>query len=139
MILAPTPREREWWYALSLLAQGLTASATTEALEKDPQQRSGAPPVPDSRGSKGMPGGREGVMGPLILPPSGLVYLDASCLIYSVERIEPYRTLLQPMWEQAQDGNLAIVSSPILVMETLASSAVKLLDASYPESTEGGS
>ena len=35
MILAPTPRER--WYAVWLLAQGWTASATAEALERDPQ------------------------------------------------------------------------------------------------------
>ena len=34
MILAPTPRER--WYAMLLLAQGLTAAATAEALERDP-------------------------------------------------------------------------------------------------------
>ena len=36
MILAPTPRERERWYATLLLAQGWTASATAEALERDP-------------------------------------------------------------------------------------------------------
>ena len=36
MILAPTPREREKWYAILLLAQGLTAAATAEALERDP-------------------------------------------------------------------------------------------------------
>ncbi len=35
MILAPTPRERERWYAM-LLAQGWTASSTAEALERDP-------------------------------------------------------------------------------------------------------
>ena len=34
MILAPTPRER--WYAMLLLAQGWTAAATAEALERDP-------------------------------------------------------------------------------------------------------
>ena len=34
MTLAPTPRER--WYAILLLAQGLTAAATAEALERDP-------------------------------------------------------------------------------------------------------
>ena len=34
MILAPTPMERERWYAILLLAQGLTAAA--EALERDP-------------------------------------------------------------------------------------------------------
>ena len=36
MILAPTPRERERWYAMLLLAQGLTAAATAEVLERDP-------------------------------------------------------------------------------------------------------
>ena len=36
MILAPTPRERERWYAILLLVHGLTAAATAEALERDP-------------------------------------------------------------------------------------------------------
>ena len=36
VLLAPTPRERERWYALWILAQGWTASATAEALERDP-------------------------------------------------------------------------------------------------------
>ena len=89
-------------------------------------------------------------MGPLVLPSTGLVYLDASSLIYSVERVEPYRTLLAPMWREAQDGNLTIVSSPVLVVEALVkpfrdgnteiemqyrelfgANAVRLLEASY--------
>ena len=36
MILAPTPRERERWHAIWLLAQGWTAVAVAEALERDP-------------------------------------------------------------------------------------------------------
>jgi hypothetical protein len=36
-------------------------------------------------------------MGTLTLPTTGPIYLDASGFIYSVERIEPYRTLLEPM------------------------------------------
>ena len=36
MILAPTPRERERWYAILLLAQGSKAVATAEALERNP-------------------------------------------------------------------------------------------------------
>ena len=36
MILAPTPRERERWHAVWLLAQGWTAATTAEALERDP-------------------------------------------------------------------------------------------------------
>lgn len=89
-------------------------------------------------------------MGSLALPATGLVYLDANGLIYSVERVEPYRTLLEPMWQQVQDGNLTVVSSPVLVLEVLVlpirdgnseiemqyremfeANAVRLLDASY--------
>ena len=89
-------------------------------------------------------------MGPLALPSTGLVYLDANGLIYSVERVEPYRTLLEPMWQGAQDGSLTIVSSPVLVVEALVkplrdgnteieaqyrelfgANAVRLLEASY--------
>lgn len=58
-------------------------------------------------------------MGSLTLPTSGSVYLDANSFIYSVERIEPYRTLLEPMWRQAQAGRFAIVSSELVVLETL--------------------
>ena len=36
LILAPTSRERERWHALWLLAQGWTASALAEAVERDP-------------------------------------------------------------------------------------------------------
>ena len=36
LILAPTPRERERWRAIWLLAQGWTASGTAQALGRDP-------------------------------------------------------------------------------------------------------
>ncbi len=36
MIRSPTPRERERWHALLLLAQGWTGSTMAEALERDP-------------------------------------------------------------------------------------------------------
>ena len=36
MILAPTPRERERWHALWLLAQDWSASDTAGALRRDP-------------------------------------------------------------------------------------------------------
>ena len=41
-------------------------------------------------------------MGTLTLPSTGPIYLDASGSIDSVERIEPYCTLLEPMWRQAR-------------------------------------
>ncbi len=90
-------------------------------------------------------------MGSLTLPTDGLVYLDANGLIYSVERVEPYRTLLEPLWQAAQDGAVTIVSSPILIVEALVkplrdgnteiemqyrelfeANAVRFLDASFP-------
>ena len=58
-------------------------------------------------------------MGPLTLPTHGSVYLDANGFIYSVERIEPYRTLLEPMWRQARAGEFDVASSDITVLETL--------------------
>ena len=58
-------------------------------------------------------------MGPLTLPTHGSVYLDANGFIYSVERIEPYRTLLEPMWQQARSGEFDVASSDITVLETL--------------------
>ena len=58
-------------------------------------------------------------MGPLTLPSAGPIYLDASAFIYSVERIEPYRALLEPMWLEAQAGRFTIVSSDLAVLETL--------------------
>ena len=58
-------------------------------------------------------------MGSLTLPANGPVYLDANGFIYSVERVEPYRTLLDPMWQQARAGAFGIASSDIIVLETL--------------------
>ena len=58
-------------------------------------------------------------MGKLTLPRSGLVYLDTSPVIYSVEKIEPYWTLLKPMWLAALAGDFILVSSELLLLETL--------------------
>ena len=58
-------------------------------------------------------------MGSLTLPSSGPVYLDANGFIYSVERIEPYRTLLVPLWLQARAGQFEVVSSELVILETL--------------------
>jgi len=58
-------------------------------------------------------------MGSLTLPSSGPIYLDANGFIYSVERIEPYRALLEPMWRLAQVGQFEIVSSELVLLETL--------------------
>ena len=58
-------------------------------------------------------------MGSLTLPALGPVYLDTNGFIYSVERVEPYRTLLEPLWQQALAGEFDVASSDITVLETL--------------------
>lgn len=58
-------------------------------------------------------------MGSLILPPSGYVYVDANTVIYSVEKIEPYWTVLQPLWLAAQQGQFLVISSELILLETL--------------------
>jgi predicted nucleic acid-binding protein len=58
-------------------------------------------------------------VGSLTLPASGLVYVDANAIIYSVEKLEPYFTLLQPMWLAAQAGAISLIGSELLVLETL--------------------
>ena len=58
-------------------------------------------------------------MGLLELPSNGPIYLDASPCIYSVERIQPYQALLEPLWKQAQAGQFTVVSSELVVSEIL--------------------
>ena len=58
-------------------------------------------------------------MEPMRLPSHGAIYLDTSALIYSVERNEPYLTLLAPAWRQAEAGQLVVVCSELVISETL--------------------
>ena len=58
-------------------------------------------------------------MGPLSLPTRGPIYLDSSSLIYSVERVEPYITHLDAIWQEAEAGRFRIVSSELALAETL--------------------
>lgn len=58
-------------------------------------------------------------MGSLILPAGGSVYLDANCFIYSIEKVDPYYSLLQPVWQAAKRGEILIVTSELTWMEVL--------------------
>ena len=58
-------------------------------------------------------------MGLLTLPQGCLAFIDANVVIYSVEKIEPYSTLLLPMWEAAKAGDIALIGSELLLLETL--------------------
>jgi predicted nucleic acid-binding protein len=58
-------------------------------------------------------------VGPLTLPPSGLVYVDANAVIYSVEHVEPYLTLLTPLWTTSGPTSFQIVTSELTLPEVL--------------------
>jgi len=58
-------------------------------------------------------------MGTLTIPSSGLVYLDANSVIYSVEKHPDYWPLLKPLWQAAQGKTIEIVSSDLVLMEVL--------------------
>ncbi|HLJ80631.1 MAG TPA: PIN domain-containing protein [Ktedonobacterales bacterium] len=58
-------------------------------------------------------------MGSLVTPKGALVYLDTNCIIYSGERIAPYYGLLLPIWQGANRGNWALLTSELTLMEAL--------------------
>jgi predicted nucleic acid-binding protein len=58
-------------------------------------------------------------VGSLTLPASGLVYLDASPIIYTVEKHPIYGPLLQPLWQAVQAKTIEVISSELALMETL--------------------
>ena len=60
IILAPTPRERERWYAILLLAQGWTAAAKAQALQRDPYTIG---PLLQAQEGVGLRGGRARCLG----------------------------------------------------------------------------
>lgn len=58
-------------------------------------------------------------MGTLILPTSGLVYLDANPIIYTVEKHPVFGPLLRPLWAAAQSHAIDVVSSELALLEAL--------------------
>jgi len=58
-------------------------------------------------------------MGSLIIPSAGSIYIDANTVIYAVERIEPYRSLLEPLWNAAHAQTISLLTSELTWLETL--------------------
>ena len=58
-------------------------------------------------------------MGSLTLPATGAVYVDAQAVIYSVERHPVYAPVLRPLWAGAEARAVEVLSSDLLVLETL--------------------
>ncbi|HEX5157393.1 MAG TPA: PIN domain-containing protein [Ktedonobacterales bacterium] len=58
-------------------------------------------------------------MGSLTLPGSGSVYADANIFIYTVERIDPYRVLLDAFWRDVQNAHTSVLTSELSALEVL--------------------
>ncbi len=58
-------------------------------------------------------------MGTLTLPTSGTVYLDTNSFIYSIERIDPYRAVLDILWQAVSNGQFTVVTSEPTLLEVL--------------------
>jgi predicted nucleic acid-binding protein len=58
-------------------------------------------------------------MGTLSLPSAGSVYVDANTVIYAVEKVEPYKSFLDPLWLAAHAGQVSIITSELTWLETL--------------------
>lgn len=58
-------------------------------------------------------------MGRLNPPKMGTIYLDASPVIYTIEKVEPYASLMTPVWQSADRGNIQLFSSQLLLLEVL--------------------
>ncbi len=58
-------------------------------------------------------------MGQLVLPPSSRIYIDTVVAIYSVEWNLNYYSLLEPLWLKFQAREIEVISSELILMETL--------------------
>jgi predicted nucleic acid-binding protein len=58
-------------------------------------------------------------VGSLSLPLTGPVYVDTNVVIYAVEKVEPYSSLLDPLWTAARAGQFTFVTSELTWLETL--------------------
>jgi predicted nucleic acid-binding protein len=54
-----------------------------------------------------------------VLPASGNVYLDANGFIYSIERIDPYRSVLDTLWQTISTRQITVVTSELTLLEVL--------------------
>ena len=58
-------------------------------------------------------------MGRLKWSLGDVIYLDTDVVIYSVERTEPYYSLLLPLWTAANAGQVQLAGSELLLLETM--------------------
>lgn len=58
-------------------------------------------------------------MGVIPFSADQLIFVDANVVIYAVEQIEPFATLLAPLWEAVSEGVIELAGSELLWLETM--------------------
>ncbi|MCX6360407.1 MAG: PIN domain-containing protein [Armatimonadetes bacterium] len=75
-------------------------------------------------------------MGSLTVPSEGLVYVDAQIAIYTVDRHPKYGPACMPLWSAAAAGAVTVVSSELILLETLVG-PIRAADAALERDREG--
>lgn len=55
----------------------------------------------------------------LNVPETGAVYLDANCVIYSIERVAPFHEMLELLMRRAGSAEVSLVTSELTLLECL--------------------
>lgn len=58
-------------------------------------------------------------VGRIVLPPGQKVCIDSSPFIYTVEQHPQYESLMIPVWQAANAGQITLLGSELLITETL--------------------
>jgi predicted nucleic acid-binding protein len=58
-------------------------------------------------------------MGSLNISDGSLVYIDTSVVIYTIEQVPGYYTLLETLWDKFQAKKVNLLSSELLLLESL--------------------
>lgn len=56
-------------------------------------------------------------MGLISLPTTGVIYVDAQIIIYTVEKHPTYSKLLHSFWKSAEQGSLTAITSELTLLE----------------------
>ena len=80
-------------------------------------------------------------MGSMSLPTSGRIYLDASALIYSIERHPVFGAMLDPLWAAMVNGDAELITSDLAILECLVGPiragnkrSIEIFDRAFDES-----
>ena len=58
-------------------------------------------------------------MGSVVLPTTGLVYVDANVVIYTIEKHPRYGPAKRPLWSAVSAGQAQVATSELIFLETL--------------------